>query len=132
MHAARLQQRTRKSSGSLCLWVPALKAKLRGAKGFVLGKIRFNKCGAPTCWPKAERLYLVLTRGPETAIPIRQSSCADSGKGWAAKEKNLATVTKGGFKQQSTPSFSMCTKSFIYFSSCAHSRNKLARTTRGS
>lgn len=63
----------------------------------------------------------MLTRGPGTAILTRRSSYADTGKGWAAKEKYLAIVTKDGFKQQSTPSF-QCVLSHSFISQDVHTQ----------
>lgn len=59
--------------------------------------------------------------GPRAGMP--------SGQIWIEPEHHL-----GSYPRATHPKgrLGMCTKSFIYFSSCAHSRIKLARTTHGS
>lgn len=75
----------------------------------------FVKRGAAPRWPEADGLHLVPAKGPETGLLTCQSSSADIGKGWAAGEEYLASVTTEEFKQQSTP-LSQCVLSHLFIS----------------
>lgn len=94
-----------------------------GGQGVCFRKDHIHQMRCPNLLAENRQAPFGADRRPDTAILTRQSSCADTGKGWASKEKAFgqASVTRMGLSSSQHLPF-QCVLSHSFISQDVHTQ----------